>query len=486
MWHLQVVFSHTAVDDKAELVMHPLTVKQICELTDGVIVGQVAPGAIIEGCVIDSRDVQPGDAFFAIQGTQQHGVSFATTALSAGANVVIVDEAVSADCLTPHIAVDDIEIALAQVAHANRRRSEALVVGITGSVGKTTARSLISCVLQTVHTGIESPRNFNNCLGVPLSLLELQEGDEFAAIEIGASGPGEVQALSAIAEPEFAVVTRIAPAHLHGFKSLNTVRAEKQQLVASIPADGVAFLNADDSAVAAMASATKARVVSFGLSESANVRATEVESENGQLSLTVDGFRFHVPVCGRHNVTNVLAAIAVGMEIGVTPELINAGLQTFQPQHGRCVVSQVGDWTVIDDTYNSSPASVAAAIQTVSEFTDNRHRIVVLSDMLDLGDQASDLHYGIGATLARSAVDHVVLTGQFADDVVEGFLSSGGNINRISQFASRALLLEILECLVGPGDVVLFKGSRATAMERVIEELRQRLAPPQSVTRKAA
>ncbi len=345
---------------------------------------------------------------------------------------------------------------------------------------------MIASVLETAHTGIQSPRNFNNHLGVPLSLLELQEGDEFAVIEIGADGPGEIQALTSIAEPEFAVVTRVAPTHLRGFKSLTGVQHEKQALVTLLPTDGVAFLNQDDPLVASMASATRARVVTFGCSESADIRATTVESVDGKITVNVDGFRYEVPVCGRHNSTNIIAAIAVGLEVGIAPDQINAGLQKFRPQQGRGVVSKLGTWTIIDDTYNSSPCSVAAAAKTVAEFTTGHHRVLVLGDMLDLGDQAADLHYGIGATLASSSVEHVALTGEFADDVVEGFLSSGGNINRISSFANPHTLVDMLDCLLSDGDVVLVKGSRATAMERIIEQLHERATADDSPIRRAA
>ena len=170
--------------------MYPLTVNEICELVHGMPQHYPAGSAVIDGCVIDSRDVQTGDAFFALCGKHQHGVQFAGDAVRDGASLVVVDQAQSKNCATPHVAVSDAEIALAQLAHYNRRQSTALVISVTGSVGKTTTRRMISSVMETIHTGVQSPHNFNNQLGVPLSLLELQDGDEFAVIEIAASAPG--------------------------------------------------------------------------------------------------------------------------------------------------------------------------------------------------------------------------------------------------------------------------------------------------------
>jgi UDP-N-acetylmuramoyl-tripeptide--D-alanyl-D-alanine ligase len=465
--------------------MHPLTVKHVCEIVDGTICGEVMVAATVDGCVIDSRHVQQGDVFIALPGTQTHGVEFCAAAVRDGAEVVIVDESAAHACRTPHIRVEDAEMALARLGWQNRQTSDALVIAVTGSVGKTTARRMIAAMLESVHTGIQSPRNFNNHLGVPISLLELQSGDEFAVIEVGSSAPGEVEMLASIARPDFAVVTTVSPAHLDGLNSLKAVQQEKQALVAALSADGVAFLNADDPLVAEMGKSAPGRVVTFGTVESAEVCATAVTMSDDSLSLTVDGDVYTVRACGRHNVTNVLAAIAIGLEVGIAPEQINAGLATYQPEPGRCCPLRIGSWTVIDDTYNASPAAVSAAIRTAEEYTHCRHRVLVLNDMLDLGEQTADLHYGMGAALASSTLDHIAVTGDFAGDVVDGFLACGGALNRISCFASLGLLTAMLDCLLCDDDLVLVKGSRATRMEQVVESLR-RLACTDVAERRAA
>lgn len=451
--------------------MHPLSVEQILSLIDGQVVGQIDTSAMIEGCVIDSRDVQVGDAFFALPGNHEHGCAYADAANKAGACLIVVDESESPLCNVAHVSVPDASFALAQIAYQNRQSSDALVVGVTGSVGKTTTRRMISSVLGDTFTGIESPRNFNNQLGVPLSLLELQEGDEFGVIEVGTSALGEIEFLGSIVQPEMAVLTRIAPAHLAGLESLSAIKKEKAELLKAIRPDGIAFLNADDPLVLEAGAGIGRTIVTFGESEAADVRASEVRMTPEGLQFEVDGAKYSVPVFGRHHLTNAVAAIAVGMEIGVPLEGIQRGLASFRPQVGRCNVRTVANWTLIDDTYNSSPTSVMGAIGAMEEFTDCTNRIVVLGDMLDLGEQSSVLHYGIGAALAKSRVSHVLVTGQFAEDVVEGFLASGGVLSRVSLFSSVGHLNSMLSIIAADGDAILVKGSRATQMERVIAAL---------------
>lgn len=451
--------------------MHPLSVERILSLIDGQVVGPVDTSAMMQGCVIDSRDVQNGDAFFALPGRHEHGCSFAESAQNAGAGLIVVDESQSSSCTVPHVSVPDASFALAQVAYHNRQATDALVVGVTGSVGKTTTRRMISSVLGMIFAGIESPRNFNNQLGVPLSLLELQDGDEFAVIEVGTSTPGEIEFLGSIVQPEMAVLTRIAPAHLAGLASLQAIQKEKAELLKAIRPDGVMFLNADDALVVQAASGINRTIRTFGLAEAADVRASSVEVTAGGLHFEVDGNDYTVPVFGRHHLTNALAAIAVGLEVGVPVESIQSGLASFRPQSGRCHVRFVGNWTVIDDTYNSSPTSVLGAVGAIEEYGECANRIIVLGDMLDLGEQASVLHYGIGAALAKSKTAHVLVTGEFSGDVVDGFLESRGGLGRISQFSSVEHLNQILGIIAGDGDAILVKGSRATQMERVVASL---------------
>ena len=458
--------------------MYPISLQDFVHLTQATTGPSVSLSSLCDGAVIDSRDAREGDLFFALQGKNNHGLDFASAATAHGAEA-IVTEAIDGVENVPHaVIVPDAEIALAEIAHHNRRCSDALIVAVTGTVGKTTTRRLLTSVLETGFTGIQSPNNFNNHLGVPLSLLELQEGDEFGVIEIATAIPGDIQALAAIAQPEMVVVTRVTPVHFSGFASLKAVQQEKRQLVESLSRDGIAFLNADDPLVLQMADSCAGQVITFGYSEQADVRITHFEQLADGIQLTVNGDDYEIPIMGQHLSANVAAAIAVGMEVGLTSQQIADGLRRFQNMPGRQQLQQIGDWSVIDDTYNSSPASVVAAIDCLQSYEEANHRVIILNDMLDLADQSHDLHFSMGATLAASNLEHIVVLGQFASDVVEGFQSVGGHLSRISTFRNIDHFLTMADCLLSTGDAVLVKGSRGTKMEQVIERLTTLAASP--------
>lgn len=452
--------------------MFPLSVREICQIVGGTAANGQDTDKRITGVSINSRSLQPGDAFVALRGRNTHGVQFGSSALKADAGVVVLEKRVAAGVDYPHIAVDSAEEALTTLAQNNRNQSDALVVGVTGSVGKTTAKSMVTDVLSVAFPGMQSPYSFNNHLGVPLTLLKLKPEHEFAVVEIGASAPGETCALALTARPEFGLVTRIAPAHLQGFRTLDAVRKEKEHLIRALPQTGIAFLNADDPLVLQMAQAANCRVVTFGETTEADVRASNIRTADESLYLSIGSTEFHVPICGRHNSVAALAAIAIGMEVGLSPSLIQSGLNQFKAAPGRCNVQKIGPWTIIDDTYNSSPASVRAAVRTMADFSNCHHRILVIGDMLDLGDQSPELHFAIGASIAASSLDHVAVCGEYRDCVVRGFLTSGGHQNRISVFSEQTQLAAMLECIASPNDLILVKGSRETVMERVIESLR--------------
>lgn len=451
--------------------MYPISLQDFVTLTQATAGPSVSLSSFCDGAVIDSRDTREGDLFFALQGKNCHGIDFADAATKHGAEAIVTDDVDGVDQIHNAIIVHDAEIALAELAHHNRRQSDALIIGVTGTVGKTTTRRLLASVLERGFTGIQSPNNFNNHLGVPLSLLELQEGDEFGVIEIATSISGDIQALAAIARPEMAVVTRVTPVHLSGFSSLKAVQQEKQQLVASLDHDGIAFLNADDPLVMQMADVCAGQVITYGFSNQAQVRITDFEQLADGIQLTVNGVDYEIPMMGRHLAPNVAATIAVGLEVGLSTDQIADGLRRFQNMPGRQQLQQMGDWSVIDDSYNSSPASVVAAIDCLESYEESNHRVMILNDMLDLGDQSQDLHFGIGTTLATSAVEHIVALGQFAPDLVEGFQTAGGHSSRISIFKNIEHFMPMAECLLSPGDAVLIKGSRGTRMELLVDRL---------------
>jgi UDP-N-acetylmuramoyl-tripeptide--D-alanyl-D-alanine ligase len=477
--------------------MFPCTVSQLRNVISGQTVDLGPQSDLVTGVSIDSRSVRPGDAFFALPGDRSHGILFAADAVARGAVCVVADSArrdglqrdshsERGDAAGLQIArlqsADTIEIderivrtanvqqAMQDLAAWNRRQSSALVVGITGSVGKTTTRQLITAVLSTQFCGIQSPRNFNNELGLPLSLSLLNADHDFAVLEMGAGRPGDLTHLAQLAQPEFAVVTEVSAAHLQTFQTLDAIRRTKQELVEAIDASGTVFLNADNPDVLAMAAATTATVVTYGCSDAADVRAHKVTAHNGECTFHVDGTRFQF-TGGRQLLPSALAALAVGRVTGIADCLIAKGLASFQADAGRGRIVARSPWLVVDDTYNASPASVLGAIRSLADWPDARHRILVLGDMLELGSSSESAHFDVGRELMTSSVNHTLVYGTYADAVVAGARSTGLSNNHISSFRDLSTLQSMLDCLLTPGDVVLLKGSRSTQMERVVQWL---------------
>ena len=468
--------------------MHHCTISQLASLITGTPVDACIGQDRITGGAIDSRTVGPGEIFFAMPGSRNHGVLFADDAIARGASCVVSDfnarrssndgNATSACLHSPDgaetdrrtIRVTSAAVALQELARWNRRQSKCLVIGVTGSVGKTTTRQLIAAVMRAHFKGIQSPRNFNNELGVPLSLLQLEPAHDFAVLELAAGKPGDIRFLAEIAQPEFAVVTRVSAAHLETFGSVDAIRRTKQELAESVGRGGTVFLNADDPAVLSMASAISADVVRFGTNSEAAVRASDISAHNGVCSFIVDSQRFSLNG-GRQLVTAALAAVAVGRVAGIADSQIALSVAEFQPDAGRGRVVLNSPWTVIDDTYNASPASVMGAIESLSDWPDARRRILVFGDMLELGTAAEQLHYDIGRAIARSSIDHAVIYGRHADHVIRGTQSAWQSLNRCSSFHDLNTLQVMLDCILTAGDVILVKGSRGMRMERIVNWL---------------
>ncbi len=471
--------------------MFPCSVQQLRKLCGLTMVDDSLSSEIIRGVSIDSRAVRPGDVFFALPGTRTHGIRFATDALNAGAVCVVSCQppglvpyaeetgelARRAPLASRILLVTDSQQALQRLALWNRQQSTALMIGVTGSVGKTTTRQMIASVLSAGFCGIQSPQNFNNEIGLPLTLCQLGDEHEFASLELAAGKKGDIRFLCDMARPEMAVMTRVAPCHLETFGSLEQVRRTKQELVESVDEHGTVFLNADDPLIRSMDAAARGRVVSFGTLSDADFRAEEVVCEDGQTEFRCFGnhYRFQGP---RHLVSSAAAAIAVGSTVGMSVQQMVDGLMQFRPNPGRGQIRMTTPWVVIDESYNSSPASVLATMESLRSWK-NRRRILVLGDMLELGESAAALHSDVARSLAESGIHHTLFCGTFADEFASAALSSGLPLNRISAFHDKTTLLSMLECVLSPGDVVCIKGSRSTHMEDVIQSLMLRAGDSQ-------
>jgi UDP-N-acetylmuramoyl-tripeptide--D-alanyl-D-alanine ligase len=456
----------------------PFTVQDIVRATHGALVAGDL-GIPVTGVSIDSRSLAVGEAFFAIHGHRLDGHAFLGDAAARGAACLIVHalpDDVPAN--VPLVLVEDTTRALGRLAAWHRARFAIPVVAVTGSNGKTTTKELTAGVLSTRWEVLRPERSFNNQWGLPLTLLKLSPEHQATVLEIGSNARGEVAALAALAAPTVGIVTTVAAVHTEFLGSLDGVREEKAGLVRSLAADGVAVLNADDARVAGMARDTRARVVTYGLSRTALVRATDVvESEAGLTFTLATGAERHLVtlgLAGRHNISNALAAAAAGVALGFPLTDIARGLGGVRPVAGRCVWRHAGEVTILDDTYNASPVSVRAALETVAARRQGRRVIVVLGDMLELGPISDEAHREVGRQVAALPADELIGLGRATQATVEAARDAGlVKATHLTTFEDTvAHLLKRLSS----GDLVLVKGSRGMRMERVVDALVARLA----------
>jgi UDP-N-acetylmuramoyl-tripeptide--D-alanyl-D-alanine ligase len=458
--------------------MRPFTVRDLVRATHGALVGGDLAVAI-SGVSIDSRTVAVGDAFFAIRGHRLDGHRFLADAAGRGSACLVV-HALADDVpgTVPLVMVDDTTRALGRLAAWYRSGFAIPVVAVTGSNGKTTTKELVAAVLATRWTTHRPQGSFNNQWGLPLTLFSLTPEHEALVVEIGTNQPGEIASLAGIAQPTVAVMTTVAAVHTEFFGSIDGVREEKVALVRAIGADGHVVLNADDPRVASMGRDTAACVVTYGLAPAARVRALDdvVDDARGlAFTLEVDGRRQPVTLAftGRHNVTNALAAAAVGVALGFPLDAVAEGLAAARPVKGRCVWRAAGGVRVLDDTYNANPVSVAAALDTVAAHQGTSRLVVVLGDMLELGAVSDEAHRAVGrAVAAREPAAFIGVGDHAALAVDEAHAAGVADACHTTTFEDT--VAELLK-RVEPGDVVLVKGSRGMRMERVVDALLARV-----------
>lgn len=420
---------------------------------------------------IDSRTVRPGDLFWALKGERHDGHDFLAEAVRRGAVACVAqsDRGKQISSSVPTVLVPDSFKGLNDLARWHRQRMDALVIGLTGSVGKTTTREMIHTVLGTGFEGCRSQKNYNNHVGLPLSVLEIAKRHEYAVLEMGASHVGEIRQLCDVALPEVGVVTRIGVAHLAGFGNIGAIAQAKGELVEALPVSGFAVLNGDDPRCVNLAQRARCRVITVGEQFRNTFRATDVKTAGAELRFRVDGTEFVTQAAGRHHLTAALAALAIAREVGLPTCDIAEGLARFAPVDGRCQVHSLGGRTVIDDTYNANPSSTEAACALLSEWKPAARRILVLGEMAELGDQSASWHEDAGRKAAELGIDRIVAFGQYAADVMRGARGNGMELHQLAECRDLDVLLAVLDCWTEPGDVVLVKGSRSMRMERVIE-----------------
>ena len=421
---------------------------------------------VFDGAGNDTRSLQPGQLFIALQGVRD-GHDYIPAAIAKGAAAVLCSRKVGD---YPAILVKDPRTALGDIAREALKRIGAKVVAVTGSVGKSTTKEMIAAVLSGTFRVSKTPANHNNDIGMPMAVLDMPEDTEVAVLEMGMNHFREIAYLSCIAHPDVAVIINVGTAHIEFLGTQQGIRQAKLEILEGMTPQGMLLLNGDDTMLRCLDVTPKQRITYFGASEGCDVRALDVSQRGGVLRFTVEAGRLTFPVEmkleGEHYVADALAAVTVGLKLGVHPDKIRQQLDAFQNMSGRQEIFEAKGCTIINDCYNAGPESMAAALNVLGN-RPGRH-IAVLGDMLELGDCAQAEHYKIGRIAAEKA-DMVFAFGPHAGRVLDGTITGGMPENMGRAFDSREDLITALRRAVKPGDVILFKGSHGMHLEKVLE-----------------
>jgi UDP-N-acetylmuramoyl-tripeptide--D-alanyl-D-alanine ligase len=438
----------------------------------GTVIG-TTPDFVVDGVSTDTRALREGSLFVALQGPRFDAHEFLRQAQKQGARAALVSKPLPPDEVAPlvQIRVADTRVALRELAGHHARRHRARRIAVTGSNGKTTTKDLLASALRIDGATVASPRSYNNEIGVPLTLLQIEESTRFAAIEIGSNGPGQVAELAALAAPEVGIITNCSAAHLEHLHDLEGVVEEKGALIESLPQDGVAVLNVDDPNFDKLRERAPCPVVTFGVRQRADFRAIDIRFDLRRMTYRMERDRVFLPLGGCHNVYNSLAAMAAASVLGVERARVIRGLRELEGPPMRLSPIRTPRWFLLDDTYNANPGSVEAAFRTLAAVNVPGRRIAVLGDMLELGDQAGALHQRCGSLVSLTDLALLIAVGEHAQDVREGALAKGFSADRIRTFSSADEAARELPQLLQEKDTVLVKGSRAMEMEQVVEAL---------------
>lgn len=442
--------------------------------------GTTMPDTLLGPVVVDSRLAVAGSVFFAVQGESTHGHEFAAAAVESGAVLVIAEREL--DLGVPVVVVADSLAALSALAREVvarvRSAGKLRVVAVTGSNGKTTTKNMLRAILERAGTVVAPRGSFNNQVGAPLSMLDVATDTRFLVVEMGASARGDIARLVALVVPDVAIVLKVGLAHAGEFGSIEETATAKAELVTGLPPEAVAVLNFDDTRVAAMAEQTRARVVSFGLSDGAEVRAEDLGTTVGGTEFTLitgtERIAVKLRILGEHNVMNALAAVAATREFGVRPDDAIDALEAL-PRAERWrmeLLSAPGGVTVINDAYNASPDSMAAALKTLAEVTRGSHRaIAVLGEMAELGEFADEEHDRIGRLVVRLNIDKLIVVGHGARHIhnAAGLEGSWDGESVLVPGVDEAY--DLVNGDVRSGDVVLVKSSNSAGLKALGDRL---------------
>ena len=449
--------------------MKELTLKQLAQWCDGSVVPEYEE-LCATGIESDSRVVKPGDLFVALPGERVDGHAFIPAAMAAGAAAALVTKAADG---VPCIVVEDTLKAYGAIAAGYRRMMGVKVVGITGSVGKTTTKEMIASVLQKDFRTAKTEGNHNNNLGLPMTIMHMPDDTQLLVLEMGMNHFGEMEYLSKIARPDLAVITNIGTMHIEHLGSREGILQAKLEIMRGEAKDGVGILNGDEPLLWNVRGDGGHKKYYYGIENHAcDVIASDIQEMEDGMRFHVSGFHHEfelfVPALGRHTVYNALAAATAALLLGVKPETIQNELSGFQNTGMRQKIYEKNGMTIIEDCYNAGPESTEAALGVLASIKTTGHRIAVLGDMLELGNRSSAEHYRIGRLVAQKA-DMLFTYGAHSVRTVTGAITGGMPPKNTEHFDTHEDLARMLRMRAAEGDVILFKGSRGMKMERSLE-----------------
>lgn len=457
--------------------MEELRVGEIVPEVQGELVSG-SPDLRVTGVSTDTRSLKPGDLFFALNG-ETDGHRFVKKALEAGAAAVVVSDQACVPEGTSKgvIKVENTLWALGDLASYYRKKFNAIVIGVTGSVGKTTTKEMIASILERKWNVLKNEMNYNNEIGVPLTLFRMDRSHEVVILEMGMRGLGEIRRLANIAKPSIGVITNIGMSHIERLGSQGAIADAKSELLSELPEDGISVLNYEDGYYEVLRDRVHGRRVSFGSCKGADVVGARIKSgKDGNFTFVVmvegGAIEVKLQVMGLHNVFNALAASAVAHAMGVDLYTIRDGLESFSSPAMRMeILKTKTGLTVINDAYNANPASMSASLRTLRGLTGYKRKVAILGDMLELGDYAPKAHHDIGSTVAEGDVEVLVTVGELGKLIADGAKESDFPVQDIYSFATSVEAGEKIAGIVCPGDAVLIKGSRAVKMEEIVRAI---------------
>jgi UDP-N-acetylmuramoyl-tripeptide--D-alanyl-D-alanine ligase len=456
--------------------MNPIHANQVAPVIQGRIISGESESSL-NGVSIDSRTIQPGQVFFAIPGENFDGHRYAAKAIEKGASCAVVEHeiALPQGCPVPVIQVDDSIAALGQFSKWYRQQLRAKVIAITGSVGKTTTRQILHQILSRFYTCRQAQNSFNNHIGVPLTILSAEAEDDILLLELGSNHPGEIEPLTAIANPDMAVITTVAPSHLEGFGTLDTIIKEKTSIASGLRQGGKLYTRGDrPDLLDCVRKHFDGHVVTFGESRDCDVRGVDLLTTGDRGTLTMDGQVVHVPLAGKANLLNVLTAWAVCRDLGIgLPDFIQA-VETLRPIKMRLAFENIGPLLVLDDCYNANPVSMSNALSCLSSMAKQtgRRTVFIAGCMAELGRESASLHEQLGQEAVSEGVQALLAAGPFARQILQG-ASADPTVCWADAFENTEQLCDNLHKWIEPDDIILVKGSRSAHLEKAVQRLRE-------------